>query len=135
MRLSYLLLIFILSSCFTQKSIVGKNEAITEKVLMGLRTGKKYHFYFNNKYVCKVQIENINDSTLIGKTKSVYHEKIWHGEEPAKDKVMDSIQHEPFVHRYDEIIQNTNKVTTRKFNPYLTAVPVGFIVFSRLFDN
>lgn len=129
MRLSYILLVFVFSSCYTQQSIVGKNEAITDQVLMGLRTGKNYHFYYNNKYVCKVQIESITDTTITGKTKSVYHEVSWRGEDSAKDSMMDSIRHEPFVHRYNEIVENTNKITTRKFNPYLTAIPVGFVVF------
>ena len=75
---------------------------------------------------------------IAGKTKSVYHEHIWRGEVPAKDKLMDEKEKEPFLYAYTEIQEKSNKITTRKVNPILTAlgvssllaITVGFILMA-----
>ena len=131
MKLLFAIIIMVsLSSCFTQMNITKSKEPISETALRKMKPGKNYTFHFKDEYIYKVQIENITDSTVTGKTKSVYHKHIWRGEVPAKDKLMDEKEKEPFVYGYAEIEEKTTKITTRKFNPYMTAIPVGFLVVS-----
>lgn len=117
-----------LSSCFTQMSITKSKEPISETTFRKMKLEKVYTFHFKDQYIYKVQIANTSDSTVTGKTKSVYHESIWRGEDPTKDKLMDEKQKEPFVYSYSEIQERTTKITTRKVNPILTTLGVGVLL-------
>lgn len=117
-----------LSSCFTQMSITKSKEPISETTFSKMKLEKVYTFHFKDQYIYKVQIENTSDSTVTGKTKSVYHESIWRGEDPTKDKQMDEKQKEPFIYSYSEIQKRTTKITTRKVNPIMTTLGVGVLL-------
>jgi hypothetical protein len=109
-------------------NISKSKEPISETTFKKMQPGKVYTFHFKDQYIYKVKIENISDSIVAGKTKLVYHEHIWRGELPVNDKLMAEKQKEPFVFRYDDIQEKTNKITTRKVNPVLTILEVGSLL-------
>ncbi len=106
----------LLTSCYTQKSITGKNQPISYEVLQQLKSGVIYEFHHNNGITSAVRIETVTNAVVVGELIQL------NGTETKN----------PFKSDYDEIILNINRITTRKVNWPWTIAATG-ITFGTLY--
>jgi hypothetical protein len=107
-----------LTSCTTYKTIASK-EQINEVFLSQLKTNKKHKFYLTSGIVLKVHIDSIDTERIYGRMPQPSDGQT----RPGKIGFSDSIE---------SLNKNVNKISRKKFNPYLSlaavAVPVGTLI-------
>jgi len=102
-----------LTSCTTYKTI-AKKEEINEVFLSQLKTNKKHKFYMTSGIVLKVHIDSIDTERIYGRMRQ---------SSDGKTRKID------FSDSIENLNKNVNKISRKKFNPYLSlaavVVPVG----------
>ena len=99
----------LLSSCATYHSLT-KTEPITRELLLRLVPGKNYEFELKTGQKIKIHIQTISDDRITGfsfRSGDVI---------PSWDKY--------YSDTFENVEKYVNKISLRKFNPYLTTLAV-----------
>lgn len=83
-----------LSSCSTQKSIIGKNMSLTRESLALIKPGKTYTFWYIHKPKQRVKVTTLDSLAISGVLKSSVTKA------------------EPFRMSYTEVLRDVNRITT-----------------------
>ena len=105
------LLVATLTSSSTYKTI-AKKEAINKEFLSQLKTNKKYKFHLTSGVILYVRVDSVDSERIYGRMPQAHGAK----RGPGKIAFTDSIE---------SLNSNVNKISRKKFNPYLTVAAIG----------
>jgi hypothetical protein len=109
-KVPMMVIMLILSSCFSLRTLNKGDEPITEDFLSNIESGMRYEFTLKTGQTQTVYITGTNDQTITG-----YLEK----------RIKGKMTRSNYSSSFKSIEENVTKIYVRKFNPYLTTVAIA----------